>query len=101
MAEPAVGALPQESATLAQLQIQVESLRAELAESSVAVDTVRSHVNPDAFRAKTQRELDADGKIGIEIEIAPRESQVRLDLELVGEHRFTSGAVHLRYAVRR
>ena len=26
---------------------------------------------------------------------------VRLDLELVGEHRFTSGAVHLRYAVRR
>jgi dihydrofolate reductase len=28
-------------------------------------------------------------------------SGVRLDLELVGEHRFTSGAVHLRYAVRR
>ena len=28
-------------------------------------------------------------------------SGVRLDLELLGEHRFTSGAVHLRYAVRR
>jgi dihydrofolate reductase len=28
-------------------------------------------------------------------------SGVRLDLELVDEHRFTGGAVHLRYAVRR
>ena len=28
-------------------------------------------------------------------------SGVRLELELTGEHRFASGAVHLRYAVRR